>query len=178
MHLASCSNAQGGACVQEGREHTPCQLQGHRQITTRLSLCRPGPGWNRLWFPQLWFPQPRLRRAVSLPRALTLSPLYNNGCRFLQAIEVTVLRIETTRKRRQQWEEKSCLGQGTKTRRDVPPHSIAQPTHSKAGSCSCPRAQTPPWAPHAPALPRVQWYLGQLEWRCSSAGLASGTRGC
>lgn len=78
MRLAGCSNAQGGACVQEGREHAPCQLQGCRQITPQLPLCQSGPDQN-----QFWFPQPLLRRAASFPRALALSHLYNSGCCFL-----------------------------------------------------------------------------------------------
>lgn len=59
-------------------------------------------------------PPPWLRHAVSLPRALALSRLCNSRCRFLQAIEVTVLRMEATGERRQQWEERSYLGWGQK----------------------------------------------------------------
>lgn len=52
MHLAGCSNAWGGACAQEGREHTLCQLQGRHQITLQLPLCRSGLHRNRLQFPR------------------------------------------------------------------------------------------------------------------------------
>lgn len=50
---------------------------------------------------QLWFPQPWLS-GISLPRALALHSLYNSGCRFLRAIEVTVWRMEITGERMQQ----------------------------------------------------------------------------
>lgn len=59
---------------------------------------------------------------------------------------------------------------GGQTRRGILSRSITQPTHSKAGSCSCP----PAWTPHG--LPVLQRHSGQLERRHSGADLVSGTR--
>jgi len=91
------------------RGGTPCQLQGHHQITLRLPLRRSGLDRN-----QLRFPQARLGGVVSPPAALAPSPLYNSGCHVLRGIEVTGLRMETTGERRQQREERSRLGRGAK----------------------------------------------------------------
>lgn len=94
--------------MQESREHTPCQLQGHRQITPRLPLCPSRMDQNQLWFPQPWL------SGISLPRALALHSLYNSGCRFLRAIEVTVWRMEITGERLQQRQVLLGWGQNQK----------------------------------------------------------------
>lgn len=135
-------------------------MQGRHQITPQLPLCRSGPDRNQ---PQ--FSQPRLRHIVSLPRALVLSRLYNSGCRFLHAIEVTVLRMETTGERWQQREQRSCLGQGR-----------AEGASCSAASLSPPTVKLEAAAAHKHGPPMLQRHSGQLERRCSGADLVSGTR--
>lgn len=129
--------------------------------------CRSGPDRN-----QLRFCQPRLRYAVSrLP-----SPFPERSSSAVYIIVGVASRMRS-RSLFAGWKPQGRDGNrgparvgGGQTRRGILSRSITQPTHSKAGSCSCP----PAWTPHG--LPVLQQHSGQLERRHSGADLVSGTR--
>lgn len=132
----------GGACVQESREHTPCQLQGRGQITPQPPLCPSRTDQNQLWFPRPWL------SGVSLPRALALHVYITAG----------VASSEQSRSLLGAWKS-----QGTHGNNDRSPvigvGAKAGESHGIAllsRELQLPINTDPSWLPRVPALPWLQ----------------------